>query len=269
MENEKDEELFDPKDFEELMDDDSTDGKEEESEDSEDESTESTESEKAKTQSKEDEETKKKNSEFARKRREKEERERKSREEKIKEDAKLEGKLEVIKTNPYTREPIEDAEDLKIYEIQKELDDEGLDPVNDLGKRLAEINRKKIKEETEKAKAKEEEDKKFEEDMSDFRKAFPNVSLDDLINDKEFLEFATKDGRKGRWSTKEIYYVYQLEKNNSAKKKEAMTDKVASDVAKKMTKNPSSTPSGNIPPKTVENMTQEEFKAYWKKKYGD
>ena len=48
-----------------------------------------------------------------------------------------------------------------------------------------------------------------------------------------------------------------------------MTEKIADDVANKITKNPSSNPSGKLPPKTVEQMTQEEFKKYWREKYGE
>ena len=154
MDNEKD--FLNPEDFEELFEDESTDGKDDDLEDNEDESTDSTDDENAKTQKKKEEEQKKKNSEFARRRREKEEADRKAREQKLMAQAKTQGKLEMIKTNPYTRESIEDEEDLKIYEIQKQLDDEGLDPLNDLPKRLAEIKRKELKKAEEQAKEKEE-----------------------------------------------------------------------------------------------------------------
>jgi len=262
MPDEKD--LLNPDDFQEL--DDSTDGKEEEvSEEKED-------SENAKTQeSNEDEKNQKrdlkKDAFFAEKRREKERKEREAREQKIKEDAKIEGKLEVLKVNPYTDEKIIDDEDLKIYEIQKKLEEEGLDPVNDLPKRLAEINRKQ----KESAKAEEEKQKEFakydEMDRNQLQKAYPELSLEKLDADNDFQEFAK--GKIHRWTLTEIYEAYQSKKQkDSANKEKAMVDKVADDVAKNMTKVPSSNQGGNPSIDSLDNIkTKEQFQEYWRKKY--
>lgn len=210
----------------------------------------------------------KKDASFAEKRREKERLEREQREAKIKEEAKIEGKLSVLKTNPYTNEKIEDDEDLKIYEIQKTLDDEGLDPISDLPKRLAELERNKKKAEKAQAEEQEKINVSLKKDIENFKKAYPDVDTKKLASDNEYLEFAK--GKIGRWTTQEIYEAYQAKKEkSSAKEKKAMVEKEADDVSKKITKNPSSTPSGTLPPKTVENMTKEEFKTYWKEKYGE
>ena len=253
---------------------DSVDGKNDDTDDSTDKSTSTDDDENAKTQNSKDEDNKSqkrdlnKDASFAEKRREKERKEREEREAKIKEEAKIEGKIEALKVNPFTNEKIVDAEDLKIYEIQKKLDDEGLDPISDLPKRLAEINRK----EREKQKSLEEEKAKIEQglkkDIEDFKKAYPDVDLSTLGNDEEYLKFA--EGKIGRWTTAEIYEAYKAKKEkNSAEDKKAMTEKNADDVSKQMTKTPSSSTSGKLPPKSVENMTKEEFKEYWKKKYGE
>ncbi len=267
--------LLSPEDFSEEEYAETLGGTEEEAKTDEQESTSEETDENAKTQEEETEETNetpkrdlKKDASYAEKRREKERLEREQREAKIKEEAKIEGKLSVLKTNPYTNEKIEDDEDLKIYEIQKELDDEGLDPISDLPKRLAQIERDKKKAEKAKAEEQEKLNSTLKKDIEDFKKAYPDVDTRTLANDEEYLKFA--EGKVGRWTTKEIYEAYQAKKEkNSAKEKKAMTEEIADDVSKKITKNPSSAPSGTLPPKTVENMTKEEFKIYWKNKYGE
>ena len=268
MEKEKD--LLNPLDFEELEEEESSDDKQEGTSEDELESTLDESEEQVKTT---DEETKekrnlKKDATYAEKRREKERLEREAREAEIKKSAKLEAKLELSKKNEFTGEKIVDEEDLKIYEIQKQLDEEGLDPISDLPKRLAEISRKEkanlLEEEKKKAKLNEETKK----DIEDFLKTHPDVKIETLANDEGYLEYA-KD-KIGRWTTSEIYDTYQLKQlNNSAEEKKAMTDKAADDIAKKLTKNPSSNPSGNTKTKSIDDMTPEEFKEYWKNKYGN
>ena len=269
----KEKDYLNPEDFDELFEDESTDGKEDEIENDEDESTDSTDDENAKAQKSKEEEQKKKNSEFARRRREKEEAERLAKEEKLKNQAKVEAQLEILKVNPFTQEKIEDEEDLKIYKIQKELDDEGLDPISDLPKRLAEIKRKEKQESSKKTEEEAKLKEKINQDLDDFRKKYPKVDTKALSKDEDFLKFAYEGDKVGRWTTAEIYEMYNLKKGNSAND-DAMKNKEVEEVTNKMSKNPSSNPSGRIPNKSIENLDpnnpedREAFKKHWNKTYG-
>lgn len=223
----------------------------------------------------EKEKEKAKNAEFAKKRREREAKEKAEREkaerlayeDKIRKEAALNAKLGMLKTNPYTDEPIVDEEDLKIYELQKELDDEGKDPVADLPKRLAEVNRKRAKELAEKTKKDTEEAetrrKRIGDEISELRNKYPKVNTAELAKDELFREVS--QGRFGRWSLTEIYERYIDEKS---KREEKEKEEKAKEKAKEVTKAPSSQNRGvNSPAKKVEDMTDEEFLDYYNKKY--
>lgn len=188
--------------------------------------------------------------------------------EKLEREARLKGKLEVLSINPYTNEKIVDEDDLEIYEIQKQLDKEGLDPINDLGKRIAENNRKAKQAAAEKAKEEEEFNKLYEIDKEQFKKAYPDVSLDDLEDDEDYNEFAKN--KVGRWTLKEIYEAYTAKKEkSSAKEKEAMIKEKAKDISKKVTSTPSSSGSNNRAEKGFLEMTDEEYIKLQKEQSGD
>ena len=253
---EDEEEILDPDDFEDEGDDD----------------TEPSEEEPSESANEEVDKEKEKNAKAAerRRRREKAEKERAEREAKIREDATLKAELGILKVNPYTDEPIEDAEDLKIYKIQKELDDEGKDPVNDLPKRLAENARKAAKEAKEREeseqRAKQDIDNKVKQEIEEFRKKYPNVNLPELAKDKLFLECL--NGRAGRWTQVEIYELYLNRKAQEAQKAEEEAKKeLVEKGAKKLSNPPSATSAGSSPQKTLEEMSKEEFEAYFQKKY--
>ena len=266
--------LLSPEDFEEDATDESTDGKGDENKDKSTKSNSDDSDEKAKTQQDEDEQKKKeeqhrRNEEFKARRLAKEKKEREEREKKIKEDAELSGKLSVLKENPYTHEKIEDADDLRIYEIQKQLDDEGLDAIEDLPKRLAEIYRKERQQKEQENKANLEQQEKLKKDVEDFRKVYPNVNIEELANNDEYIKYGEKDGRWKRWTMIEVYEGYLAEKErNSAKEKKAMIDKKADEVSKNMNQNPSSVTKGTPQTKSVKDMNIEEYKSYMKQKYG-
>lgn len=272
MEEEKkpNEDLLNPDDFEE----------EEVIEETEDSDTEveeepSEESQTEKSMSQDDlekERIAKKNAHFAEQRRQKEAKEREERERKIREEAELKGALGVLRTNPYTDEPIRDEEDLRIYKLQKELDDEGKDPIADLPRKIAEVNRKanaeaKAKLEKESADKKARDDKIYAE-IAELREKYPKVDTAKLANDELFKECLK--GRAGRWSQLEIYELYLSKKAEADKKaeEEKMKNKV-DESADKLTKTPSSQANGKVSPKDVSKMTDEEFEAYWKEKYGN
>ena len=90
------------------------------------------------------------------------------------EEGKKAGRLESSKVNTFTDEPIEDEYDLKIFEIQKQIKAEGGDPIKDLPKRLAKLNR----EEEQTRKTKEEETKKSSEAAkNDIKTSLPKLEV--------------------------------------------------------------------------------------------
>lgn len=263
----EEEELLDLTDFDE-EDDGKTIVSDNESEPEEEEEVEPT---SKKSQDEEEKEEKaKKNAHFAelRRRREAEEKEK---ERKIREEATIQAELGLLKRNPYTEEPITDAEDIKIYKIQKELDDEGKDPITDLPKRLAEINRKAIAEEKAKAEkeiaAKREQDDKISAEIKELREKYPKVDTAKLASDEIFKECLK--GRAGRWSQTEIYELYLVKKAEADKKaEEEKTKSLVDKSAKKVTSTPTSTASGKISASSIADMSDEEFAKYWEEKYG-
>ena len=258
-----DDDILDEDDFEE----------DEEIEDEEDGEDDTKTSDDEASKAKEEEEAEKqKNAKAAerRRQREKEQREREAREAKIREEATVKAELGILKVNPYTDEKIEDNEDLKIYKIQKQLDDEGLDPVNDLPKRLAQLARKEAKEKAEKTEREEKErkeiDEKVNKEISELRQKYPKLNLAELAKDELFKECMS--GRAGRWTQVEIYELYLQKKAAMNKKVEDnKAEKIAEEGAKKLSNPPSSTARGSSPQKTVEEMSREEFEAYFRNKY--
>ena len=227
----------------------------------------------------EKEKQKAKNARFAEMRRKKEteekakrEAEEKEKERKIRDDATLKAKLDVLKTNPYTEEPILDEEDLKIYEIQKELDEEGKDPINDLPKRLAEKNRKHVEEEKKSREEKENLEKKKTEkiraEINELREKYPKVNTAELANDPLYQECL--NGRAGRWTQVEIYELYLQKKDAAAAKAKAdKQKKVVEENGSKISKTPSSKANAAVTSKAVSDMSDEEFDKYWAEKYGN
>ena len=224
------------------------------------------------TQSQEKEEQAKKNAHFAEQRRKKEQAEREAREQKIREEATLNAKLGMVKTNPYTNDPISDEDDLEVYELMKQIDDEGGDPISDYPKKLLEIKKKAKAEAKAKADAEEREKTtrslKIEEEIKELREKYPKVDTSALANDPLFQECLK--GKAGRWSQVEIYELYLTKKaqaDNEAQENEAK--RATEEGSKNVSKTPSSNANGKSNPVKVENMTDAEFEAYWKRKYGN
>jgi len=222
------------------------------------------EDEKAKSEA---EEQKKKNAEYARKRREQEEAERKKREAKIREETRREVELGIFKENPYTKEPIKDEEDLEVYKVMKQLDDEGLNPIEDYPKRVAELNRKAKKEAKEKAEQEEKDKEYFAKDIKDFKEKYPDVDLRKLANDEEYLKFS--EGKAGRWSTAEIYQAYlDKQEMDALKGKKKEDEDKAKEQADSKTKTPTTTHSKSSKTEDVDKIDDlESYKKYMSEKY--
>lgn len=138
--------------------------------------------------------------------------------EKAREQGKLEGiKLAYGGKNKFTGEELTDEFSIKTFLTQLEMEKEGLDPVEDYAKYITEQQRK----EAESVKKKKEEDAWFAKDREDFIKTYPDVELNDLIEDADFKIFSK--GKVGVMPLKDIYSDYQtfVNKFNEQAKKEA------------------------------------------------
>ena len=173
----------------------------------------------------------------AKARREREAREREAREKAIEEKAYLKGQLEATKVNTFTNEPIDDEYDLRVFNIQKQLEKEGKDPISDLPKRMAELNRSAGKEAQDKANEKKQRDEAINNDIKDFKEKFPTVNIAELLKDPDFKDYS--DGRlgiKGGKSLAQIYTDFEKFKSRFVKKEEHVEEE---DDGKKTPPSPS------------------------------
>lgn len=212
----------------------------------------------------EEELEKEKRAEYARKRREKEatekaEKERLAREERLKKEAATKAELDLVKTNPYTEEPINDEYDLEVYKIQKKLEAEGKDPIKDLPKALAVKEREQGLARQKELKDKEVIDKQLKEEIADLRKKYPDVNTRELGDDPLFLEISEEKG--GRWTMTELYEEYLNRKGTANDKgnKGGGDDPDVDKANKKVTKQPSSNPGGKPLKDNYMEMTDEEY----------
>lgn len=159
--------------------------------------------------------SKEKNKEFAEKRRA----------EKAKaEEAELKFVKEYVGKNPYTNEPIETLRDVKVYKTMKQIEKNGGDPVQDYHKYAGLEEQKAI--DSEKART-----ENIKKDVEDFRTAYPDVNLNDLHKDKEFVEFSNEF--IGKVPLKTIYKAFcKVKTNLQATAEEAAKKEIARKLAK-------------------------------------
>lgn len=160
------------------------------------------------------------------------------------------GRLEAYrgKVNPYTNKPIEDSSDIEVYEMMYKLEKEGKDPINDLPGALSDIRRK----EQEAARAERERSEKARQELDDFEKKYPDVNLQELLNDSFFNDYISGKTK----SLTELYEGFNNFKNafrNSAV-----------NVAKQTIANSQSSPGSlgggsEEPPVDYNTMSSEEF----------
>jgi len=139
---------------------------------------------------------KEKDAEFARRRRE---------EERVKalEQRELDTAIKITGgVNPFTNEKIEDRADLEEFYLMKEIEKEGGDPLADFAKKL------KLKRKEEQGKGKEVKmtEDQAKEDWHQFSLAHPEIKLNDLMADEDFLDYA--DGKIGNRPLAQIYDAY-------------------------------------------------------------
>lgn len=155
------------------------------------------------------------NKEFAEKRRA---------EKATREEAELKVLKEYVGKNPYTGEPIETMRDVKVYKTMKLIEKDGGDPVADYHRYAGREEQTAI--DNEKTKT-----EKIKKDVEDFRNAFPNVNLNDLNKDKEFVNFSNK--LIGKVPLKDIYDAYNgIRESLKASAEESAKKEIAKKIAK-------------------------------------
>ena len=160
------------------------------------------------------------NAEFARQRREREKAEEKAKQE-------LEFYQREIGINPWTEQPIEDADDIAEYRLMKQIESEGGDPLNDYAKRLK-LQRKEKKEQKENKASntsfseltEEQKQARVNEEITEFSSQYPDVNVSELFENDSFMDFAGE--YLGKVSLSVAYGMYQ----KSASFKQAQNDAI-------------------------------------------
>lgn len=149
------------------------------------------------------EQTKEERARQAEARRKREAKERQAKEKEIADKAYLRGQLDSTRVNPYTNNPVKDEYDLKVLRVQRQIEDEGGDPITDLPAKLAELDREEASKRADEAKKAAESDKAIEDDIADFRGKHPGVDPKEILSDARFAAFSR--GKLGSERLSDIY----------------------------------------------------------------
>lgn len=149
------------------------------------------------------EQTKEERARQAEARRKREAKERQAKEKEIADKAYLRGQLDSTRVNPYTNKPVKDEYDLKVLRVQRQIEDEGDDPITDLPAKLAELDREEASKRADEAKKAAESDKAIEDDIADFRGKHPGVDPKEILSDARFAAFSR--GKLGSERLSDIY----------------------------------------------------------------
>lgn len=166
------------------------------------------------------------------------------------------GRLEAYKgkINPYTNKPITDSSDIEIYEMMYKLEQEGKDPINDLPGALSDRRREEQKALTEEKERQE----KARQEIDDFQTKYPDVNLQELLNDSFFNDYISGKTK----SLTELYEGFNNFKN--AFRNSAVN--VAKQTIANSQSSPGSLSSGSEEPTLDFNtMSDEEFEKYLQK----
>ena len=127
--------------------------------------------------------------------------------------------------NPYTKEKMTDEVDVAEYEMMRETEKRGGDPVEDVRRQMKEKQREELNEERKKA----EDADYFEKDARAFKAAHPDVDLEKLVRNEKFAIFA--EGKVKRMPLSKIYEDY-LRFNGAAEteKKTASAKQMAAQI---------------------------------------
>lgn len=203
--------------------------------------------------------------EYAKKRREQREREIK--------DSYFKGvKTALGDYNPYTNEKMETDEDIQTYLDMKEMDKQGLDPTNSSD--YIKFMKEKNKVEAEKKELEEKVNTKMNTEIAEFRAKYPNVDISNLISTNSNWNKAILS-QVAQGNT--LLEAYESVNNLIQERVQIEANNIADEKAKKQVQNTlastGSLTDGEEPLNSEETvnirqMTDEQFKQYWKNKYG-
>lgn len=265
------EDEFDEEEDEEVEDDDSDsedeefdDGDENEDEEETDEEDKKDEEVETKEETKETEKDKKKqsraeNSKFAEMR--KEQAKLKAEQEKAREEGRIEGiKQAYNNKNKFTGKVLTDKHSVDTFLTMLEMEEKGLDPIEDYADYIEEKNREKFKESEDKRK----QDDFLKKDLEDFIKEYPDVDLNTLVNDEDFELFS--EGKIGNMPLANIYKSFIKFQGKYAEKanKEARM-KVAKSKSSPGSSSASEDKNDFYTFEQLKNMSDEELEKNWKK----
>lgn len=162
------------------------------------------------------EQTKEERARQAEARRRREAERRKAEDKRIADEAYVKGQLDSTKKNPYTNEPVKDEYDLKVLRVQRQIEEEGGDPITDLPAKLAELDRAEAKKKAEEAKKRADGETAIESDIADFRKKYPSVDPKSILGDGRFASFSR--GKLGSERLADIYAEFTKTFGEPAKK---------------------------------------------------
>ncbi len=119
--------------------------------------------------------------------------------------ARVEAILEVTGgVNPYTKQPMKDAQDVEVYERMKRIEKAGGDPVTDYAAATAEDARQ-----AEAVRAQADADAKwYRDDFAAFMAKYPDVDAEALLKDPDFNEYAAAQV-KAKVPLADIYGGYE------------------------------------------------------------
>lgn len=137
--------------------------------------------------------------------------------------------------NPYTKTKIEDEYDMKEYLTMKEMEKEGLDPLQDYASYLKKKQREATAEAA-KQEQKQSREKWVENDKKEFFEKHPDVDLNALFADEKFKKFAY--GKIGNIPMASIYEDYSELKSE--------IDKEAKKIATRLMANKQSSPGSLV-----------------------
>lgn len=196
----------------------------------------------------------------------KEEELRKSELEKARKDAVNEFIKERYKVNTFTDEPLDDDYSIEVFKIQLEMHEKGLDPVKDFPKYYAEMQRANAK----KLEEKRQKDEWFAKDFNDFKEVYPDVDIEELDKNEEFVKFSK--GKIGNVPLKEIYEDFKATEDSINQEVERrVKEEVEKRVAKALSSPNSVKDTSSNDNETyytleqLQSMTSEELDKNWKK----
>lgn len=163
--------------------------------------------------------------------------------------------------NPYTGEEMKDSADVSQYLTMREIKARGGDPVGEYAKYHTILEREKAQKEAEEEQKRTDEAERkaaHDRDVSAFREKYPDVSMQSMMNDAEFMAYAK--GRVGKDGS--IYAVYDAYAAAKAAE-DARVEQRAREMAAQMQANAKASPGTAVgqASEDVEYFTREQVQA--------